>query len=172
MHIRIVERLDTLKNITRSFNFNIGAIFVLALFNVLYKIRITAQGIGSADNLWNPTWLLLGPFVYFAFAALVRRRRCIKYYSLHVLPFFLFALFFALNLLRVDFLDPWENPLYRAYQNSFFIIPISLIGYAVTIIVNRKLIDAIQSSGELLFALCGFFIIIGVLSTLMYLCWG
>lgn len=172
MQTHIVKKLNTFKNITRTFNFNIGAIFMLALLNVLYKIRITSDGIISADNLWNPTWMLLGPFSYFAFAALVRKKRCIKHYSLHLLPFLIIALFFIINVVKLDSLNPWESTLYTWYQNSFFVIPISLICYAVIILKNRKLINALQITGELLLSISGFFIIIGLLYLLMYICWG
>ncbi len=168
----IINKLNTFKKTTGSFNFNIGVVFILALLNVLYKMRITSNGIESADNLWNPMWLLLGPFTYFAFSSLIKKKRCIKYFSLHLLPFFIFALFYFIGLLRIDLLQPWANPLYVWYQNSFLIISFYIISYAVKIILNRKLINALQIKGELLLVICGFYIIIGVLGILMYLCWG
>lgn len=121
MRNQSIFTLDTFRKTFRSFNFNIWIIFALALFNVLYKIRITSNGIESANNLWNPIWLLLGPFVYFAFVALIKKEKRIKFLILHLFPFFIYTLFYGVNLLKVDFLHPWGNSLYVWYQNSFWI---------------------------------------------------
>jgi AraC-like DNA-binding protein len=171
-HPKAFNRLYTFKEAIESFNFNIGAIFVLALLNVLYKIRLTSNGIESATNLWNPTWLLFGPFIYYAFLALHKKTKSIKRFVIHLLPFFIYLLFYSIDLLSVDLGHPWGNPLYVWYQNTFFIIPISLINYAIKVLMYRKSINALQIGGELLLIISGFYIIIGILSVLMYLCWG
>lgn len=169
---RIFSKLNRFGRTNRGFDFSIGLIFILALLNVIYKIRFTAEGLKSASNLWNPTWLLLGPILYYSFNALTRDKRYIRFFRVHFVPFYLFSIFFIICYFSVDSAHPWQNQLYISYQNLFFVIPLSLIGYATKIFSRRKTINPNHVKGELLFAIGWFYMIIGVLYVMMYLCWG
>ncbi|RZK22971.1 MAG: AraC family transcriptional regulator [Flavobacterium sp.] len=147
-------------------------IFILALLNVLYKIRITSEGVISAENLWNPVWLLLGPILYYSFNSLTKDKKYIRFFRVHFVPFYIYFIFFCFDYFSVDLEIPWQNPMYVLYQESFFVIPLSLLGYAVKIFNKRKTINANNIKGELLFAISGFYAIIGVLYVMMYVCWG
>jgi AraC-like DNA-binding protein len=163
------NRLKTFRRTNRGFDFSIGLIFFLALFNVIYKIRLTPEGVKSATNLWNPTWLLLGPILYYSFNALTEDRKYIRFFRVLFVPFYIFLFFFIISINQSH---PWQNSLSILYQNTFFVIPLSLFGYSIRIFGKRKTINANHAKGELIFAICGFYAIISVLYVMMYLCGG
>jgi len=168
----IFNTLKALRKTNRGFDFSIGLLFILALLNVVYKIRLTSEGVKSAQNLWNPTWLLFGPILYYAFNSLTKDKMYIRFFRVHFVPFYVYFIFFCFNYFNVDLDHPWQNSKFLFYQNTFFVVPLSLLGYSIKIFSKRKAINANHLKGELLFAICGFYVIISLLSLMMFFCWG
>ena len=117
--------LRQLKN-RNGFEFVLLILLIFSLGNVLYKVRIDGQVVVIAENLWNPTWLLFGPILYYLFNSLTKHKRFISFYKVHFIPFYVYAALFAIDFVAVDFTTPWEDPMFVFYQNSFFVIPLSL----------------------------------------------
>lgn len=88
------------------------------------------------------------------------------------MPFLLFSLFYIIAFLTTKTKNVWDNPLYAGYQNSFFVISLSLLAYAFYGLKRRKDLDTRESEGELLIFLSGFLVLIAVLYGVMYFCWG
>ncbi len=172
LHLNTLRRDSLCRRAISSFYVNVLVILCLALCNVIYKIRFTDEGIVSADNLWNPTWLLFGSFLYYAYHALVGHRLTIIQVYKHLIPFLCYLTFYILTIFKTDFTSPWENSLYMYYQNSFLVIPLSLVAYAIYVFSKRGKVDTLRPSGELLVSICGFYIMISILYVAMYLCWG
>ncbi len=168
---KVVKITTNLTNTFLRFRSIVISIACLAIFNILYKVRFTSEGVVSAFNLWNPTWLLFGPLLYLAYISLHKNGQFQRKHLLHLLPAFVFSLFYIITLWHNHYPDPWSDPVFICYQNSFFIISFSLFIYAraVCIRIKRKIVE---SASELLFILGVTFILIAILYGMMYLCWG
>ena len=185
-----VNHISLLYKIRFSFDFNVGLMAVLAVFNILYKIRIVGGEVLAAENLWNPTWLLFGPAYYFAHRYLSEeredqtdeseggaegmkgKRASSRAILVHYIPFLFFGLFYILAFITTRTQYVWDNPVFVWYQNSFFAIPFSLLAYAFYGFKKRHAINMEDARAELLTFLGGFLSLIAVLYILMYLCWG
>lgn len=171
--IKVKRLFPLLQNCLLSFDFNIRLIAILAIVNVLYKIRFTGDNIIAASNLWNPTWLLFGPAFYFAYRSLRGKdEKLFRGWWWHYVPFLLFSLFYGIAFLTTKTENVWDNPLYTRYQNSFFVISLLLMAYAFYGLKRRKEMDTREREGELLIFLSGFLALIAVLYGVMYFCWG
>lgn len=169
----VVATRIMLKKVSGSFNLNVAMIFALAIINVLYKIKISENGFEVVMNLWNPAWMLLGPFMFFANQSLKENKPAVKSLWLHLLPFLIVLTFFIVTTQHTNYDHPWADTLFIYYQNSFFLIPVSLIGYAIPVISDTRSTETNLGSGyELLIVIAGLYLIIALLSILMYLCWG
>lgn len=152
-------------------------IFVLGFFNIFYKIRWTSEGLVSAVNLWNPTWLLFGPLLLFAYQAVNRKAKRVEktVNYLHFLPFALFSIFYLIALIDTNMDDPWQNSIFIYYQNSFFVIIISLLSYAIYVLskAQNALISGSKAvAGIFLVSLSSIYVLSGIIVALMYLAWG
>ncbi|MES2418071.1 MAG: helix-turn-helix domain-containing protein [Bacteroidota bacterium] len=159
-----------------DFNLITVLIFILGFINIFYKIRWTNNGLESAVNLWNPTWLLFGPLLLYAYGVFVRKgktgKKKIDY--LHLLPFFIFSIFYLIALLDTKTNDPWQNVFFTYYQNSFFVIFISLLSYAFYILVRTQRIHAPkrQATQMFLITMSTIYILTGMIIVIMFLAWG
>lgn len=152
-----------------SFNYNVAAIFGITILNILYKIQFYEQGVQIAANLWNPTWLLFGPFIYFANLAKTSAEK-IKNISLHYLPTLLFSSFWCLIIILIQNDNPLANTLFDLYQKACLVIPISLAAYALKVMLNKKNIANLGLSEELLVVICTIYYIIAGISFTIYIC--
>lgn len=152
---------DTFSN----FNFNMLLILGLAVVNILYKVNFSFDGIYLASNLWSPTVLLLAPLLYFSVR--INAGLKTKYIGWHLLPFFFFLVFYG-----VAFYNSAKNVyLYEMYQKASFALPLSFLGYVVRILRARKgYKPADEVKSELLILIFVTFLIIGIVTTLIYLC--
>src|SRR5699024_11099779 len=103
-------------NTFNNFDFNMTLIFGVAVFNILYKVKISSDKIYLASNLWHPTALVLGPLLFWS----VRSNYGLQNKSIrwHLLPFFLCLLFYGVALS--------ETSIYEMYQMTSWAIPLSL----------------------------------------------
>ncbi len=159
-----------------KFNFIILLIAILGFANIFYKMRWTDSGLQSAANLWNPTWLLFGPLIFFAYKVFAKgelRITSIKNY-LHLLPTLAFSVFYLVVLLKTDMNDPWNNSLFVYYQNSYFVIIISLLNYAIWVVVKTLRLEKPDGlNGEILLISIGsIFVLTGLVITMIYMAWG
>lgn len=151
---------DTFSN----FNFNMLLILGLAIFNVLYKIKITPDKIYLASNLWNPTSLLFGPLLYWCTRTSYGfENKNIKW---HLAPFFLALIFYSIALF-----DSSNPNAYDMYQMLSWAIPLSLFTYTINIFTSRKKFAPIEGpKAELLIVIYASFFFIAIITTMVYLC--
>lgn len=163
--------------ILNDFNLITGFIFILGFINIFYKLRWTDNGLESAFNLWNPSWLLFGPLLFYAYQVFPKKEVTIKWRKNypHLLPFLVFSIFYIISFLATNMDDPWQNNLFIYYQNSFFVIIISLLSYAIYVL--RKTQNTLTSSSKalteiFLISLSTIYVLCGIIVALMYLAWG
>lgn len=148
-----------------SFNFNVVLILVLTLLNILYPLDFSISAIRFKNGLWNPTWLLFGPFIYFGSNSL---KNDIKNSPLHFLPAFLFLILFCI----AAFHSTSINTLYLWYQSSYWIIPVSLIGYSLKVIADcKENLTRLNAAEELLVVSSGIYFLIAILYSMIYICY-
>lgn len=155
-----------------GYQFNIFVIFCLIVANIFYKLDFSLTGIQISDSLWNPTWLLLGPFVYFANNCLKDNERSVYANWLHFLPALVSFLFFCTAFFGDKFSYAWSKSAHDWYMGFYYVVPISLVIYAGLVISDRtKDVDSLEPKYELLLIISGFYVIIAVLSSMMFICW-
>lgn len=158
-----------------EFNFIVFLIFLLSFINIYYKISWTPEGFVAVVNLWNPCWLLFGPLLYFAYQVFSGAAIKIDFKSgLHFVPFVLFSIFFVRAYLGTDNSDPWQNPWFAYYQNTFLAIAISLLGYSIYIIrmVWRFEVQHKPSTESLILSVAAIYILISIITVTTYVVWG
>lgn len=155
-----------------GYQFNIFVIFCLIVANIFYKVKFFSSGIQISDNLWSPGWLLLGPFVYFANNCLKDDERSVYSNKLHFLPALVSAVFFTAVFVGNGLGYSWSKPMHDGYMGFYYAVPISLMVYAGLVISDRtKDVDSLEPKYELLLIISGFYVIIAVLSSMMFICW-
>ncbi|WP_379093108.1 helix-turn-helix domain-containing protein [Pedobacter sp. UC225_65] len=94
--------------------------------------------------------------------------------SLHLAPFFLFAVFFTIAYFGTDMNNPWESTSFKYYQNSFIVIAISLLSYSIYIIrrVWRFGVDDKPSTESLILSIAAIYILISLITSLTFVVWG
>lgn len=154
-----------------GYKFNIFVIFCLIVVNVLYKFEFSLSGVRVLPNLWSPGWLFFGPFVYFSNNCLKQPLKSVYNNWLHFLPGVAFTLFFCIANIGLELGQAWAVLFYDWYKSSVYVISISLIVYAVLVISDRtRDINNLEPKYELLLIISGFYIIIGIMSFMMFIC--
>lgn len=154
-----------------GYQFNIFIIFCLTAANIFYKVKFSLAGIEISDDLWSPGWLLLGPFVYFANNCLKDREESVYGNWLHFLPALVSVFFFFAVFLGRGLGYSWSRSLEEWYMGFYYTVPISLLVYAGLVISDRtKDVDSLEPKYELLLIISGFYVIISVLSSMMFIC--
>jgi len=158
-----------------DFRFFATSIFVLGLLNIIYKFDWVDGGIKTAENMWNPSWLLFGPLLYCAYRSLVNKPLHISIKgALHLIPFLAFSVFYLVVALTTDMTNPWGNFAFVCYQNSYAVIILSLVPYSVLILAkvwkasNKNKPDA----DILLVTISAFYVLIAILISLLVIGWG
>ena len=167
-----LQSSDRAKN---EFNLIASLILILSCINIYYKISWTATGFVSLFNLWNPSWLLFGPLLFYGYRVFTGHHLKISLkQSLHLVPFFLFTILFAIAYFNTDIDDPWESQSFKYYQNSFIVIAISLLSYSIYIIrmVWRFGVDHKPSTESLILSIAAIYILISLITTLTFVVWG
>lgn len=168
--VRRVHKLD------ENFRLITALIFVLGFFNIVYKFEWTNQGLIAAFNLWNPSWLLFGPLLYYAYRALANNPVKVFWkHMLHLMPFAVFGLLFCYIYLTTDMKnDPWKSTLFTYYQNSYGVIVLSLVPYSAYVLSKILLINTKNKpdGDALVIAIGTIFILIAVLISMMVIAWG
>lgn len=163
------------KNRLKLFNAVIIALFVLGLFNIVYKFTWENGFPVSRENLWNPSWLLFSPLLYLGHKFVTNKEAVkSKRNLLHFLPFIAF-LFFALAVLAfADLNHPWEDFIFRNYQNSYYVITFSLVGYGIA--TFRRVLGSKRNSFNrrdvVVVILAAIYIMAGIITAIFYLAWG
>jgi AraC-like DNA-binding protein len=168
--------VSRIQQLDKDFRLLIALIFVLGFFNIFYKFEWTAQGLVSTFNLWNPSWLLFGPLLYCAYRALANNPVSISWkHSKHLLPFAIFSIFYCYVFLTTDLKnDPWKSNAFSYYQNSYWVIILSLVPYSAYVLskilqVNTKN----KPDGDaLVIAMGAIFILISVIMCMMIIGWS
>lgn len=158
-----------------EFNLIASLILILSCINIYYKISWTAIGFVSVINLWNPSWLLFGPLLFYGYRVFTGHPLKISLkQNLHLAPFFLFAIFFAIAYFNTDMSNPWESLSFKYYQNSYIVIAISLLSYSIYIIrrVWRFGVDDKPSTESLILAIAAIYILISLITTMVFVVWG
>lgn len=158
-----------------NFHFITILIFVLAAFNIYYKLNWTKDGLVSAFNLWNPSWLLFGPLLFCAYKSLIGRPITLSWSHLwHLLPFVVASAFYVFALLTTDMANPWAYNPFKWYQNSFIIIAISLLPYSLYIASRILLVNTKKGANAdaLIMSIATIFVLISVIITMMAIGWG
>jgi AraC-like DNA-binding protein len=155
-----------------GYQFNIFVIFCLIVVNIFYKLEFSLTGVWISDNLWSPGWLLLGPFVYFANNCLKDSEQSVYANWLHFLPALVSGLFFSMVFLGSRLGYAWFKTLHDGYMSFYYAVPISLMVYSGFVISDRtKDVDSLEPKYELLLIISGFYVIIAILSSMMFICW-
>lgn len=146
----------------------------LCLLNILYKVNFVHTIPVIRLNLWNPTWLMFGPAIYFITQLI--RLKPIRSLSvvLHHIPFLAFLTYFSYIYLTIDLKDPWLSKDFIFYQNSFFIIPVSLASYSIIALKRFTTIseDTFPHTKSLILSLIGQYFLLSVVHSLTFVAWG
>lgn len=153
-----------------GYPFNIFVVFCVILANGFYKLDFSLTGIQLSNGLWNPTWLLLGPFVYFANNCLKDNEQPVYANWLHFLPALVSFLFFCIAFFGDKFGSVWSKSAHDWYMDFYYVVPISLFIYAGLVISDRtKDVDGLEPKHELLLIISGFYVIIAFLSSMIFI---
>lgn len=150
--------------------FFVVGILLLAVYNVGYTLTYTNGIISLTHSLWNPSWLLFGPFLYLAVNNRTQQLHFTKRLILHCLPF-LIALggFFVLKFWSGN--DTNLLLFIKWYDGLFFVVPISLGWYVVMLLpVLKKEAVIEEGSADLFFLILAFFITLVLMIVIQYLC--
>jgi AraC-like DNA-binding protein len=140
---------------------------VLAAYNVAYKLSYINGSLNIANNLWNPSWLLFGPSLYFAVRNSKDSLLHTKQLFLHAIAFMVFLVYYL--ILRFS---PNSNTYFlQSYEVLFSIVPISLASYVVILYPTLKQ-EALTKEGciDLFFLVIAFFVGLIFITALMLLC--
>jgi AraC-like DNA-binding protein len=163
---------DRAKN---EFNLILTLIFALSIVNIFYKINWTGNGFEAALNLWNPSWLLFGPLLFYAYKAHIGKPILfVKKHFFHLIPFLAFTVFFVTAYFSTDMKHPWNNELFTAYQNSYVVIVFSLFLYScyTIFLVLKSNIPNGAISESLIITLATLYMLICMVLVIIYLAWG
>lgn len=149
-------------------------IFSLSIINIFYKFNWTDEGLVSAFNLWNPSWLLFGPLLFFAFQTLINKSIKVSFRDgLHLLPFLIVSCLYIFVYLTTNMSDPWKNVSFTWYQNSYGVIAFSLLPYSLYIL--GKLLKTNhrnnQDADSLVVSIAVMYILICVVLFMMLMGW-
>jgi AraC-like DNA-binding protein len=158
-----------------QFHFLIALIFVLGVYNCFYKFEWTAEGIVATVNLWNPSWLLFGPLLFCAYRSLVEKsvKRPLKN-GWHLVPFFAVSCWYVYVLLTTDFHNPWANKAFALYQNSYFVIVLSMMPYSMFIASRIILVTSRKGAkaDTLIMSIAAIYVLISLVILTMVIGWG
>ena len=149
------------------------AITVLSILNFAYQLNYNSWSIVFDANLWNPTWLLMGPVLLLFRYSREEKENGFSGAIFHLFPFLIMMMLFVVanlqNLISQAFVYDFTD----LYQKTFILVPISLFGYGlVACIPLRKKATELVSFDDLQLIISGFYILIAAVSLLMYICWG
>lgn len=148
-----------------NFNFNILLIFGIAVFNILYKVKVSPEKIYLASNLWNPTALVLGPLLLWSIQANFGLEN--KNIRWHLLPFLFAFIFFGVALYDTT----RSAGIYDMYQMTSWAIPLSLFIYLINILTSKRKFKPIEGiRAELLILIYVSTLFIAMITTLVYIC--
>ena len=158
-----------------QFHFITSLIFILGIFNVYYKFDWTDGGLVSAFNLWNPSWLLFGPLLFCAYRFLTGRPVKISWKHVwHLLPFLIVNVCYIYVLLTTNMQNPWQSTAFTWYQNSYFLIVLSLLPYSLYVASRIILINTKNGANAdaLIISIASVFVLISVIISMMIIGWG
>ncbi|TKC10542.1 AraC family transcriptional regulator [Pedobacter polaris] len=163
---------DPSNGLKDSFRFYTVAILFLSFINIAYKIDWNGEGLMVASNLWNPLWLLLGPALYLSQKSLLAEKIG-RSSLLHLLPFMTFGIFFVYLSFTTDMSNPWENTGFAYYQDSYGVLAISLMGYAIRVLIKtlNTQYTGIRDADALIISLSIVYILISLVLFLMFISW-
>jgi AraC-like DNA-binding protein len=150
-------------------------LFILDLFNIIYKFGWHNKGLIARVNLWNPTWLLFGPLLYFGLRNLKMPGYRMRAKDLvHFVPFMLFLVFFVVAYWQTDMKDPWATNSFVYYQNSYLVIVFSLIPYSVHTFsrILKEASDYFRQAELLLISISGIYVMAAIVVTMVFFAWG
>lgn len=151
-------------NTFSNFDFNMMLILGLAIFNVLYKVKISPDKIYLASNLWNPTALLFGPLLYWSVRANFEMEN--KNIRWHLVPFFITLAFYIAALSSNGHSDT-----YGLYQMISWAFPLSMFAYSINILTSGRGFTSVDGPRpELLVLIYMSLLIIAIIATMIYLC--
>ncbi len=164
----------SIKDHFKNFNIYIVLILLLCLINIIYKLNITLTGISIKVNLWNPTWLLFGPFLLYGLTELTRRRISRLKMTIHLLPCIFFSAYFIYIQKNINPADPWSSNDFILYQNSYYLVAISLLSYSTYCLINcsKISVDLFPRIQPIIISIGTFFSISAIILIMMYLAWG
>lgn len=161
-------------NVKNDFRLITLLIFSLSIVNIVYKFDLTEQGIVSAFNLWNPSWLLFGPLLYCAYRSLINKPVKVNLkHGLHLIPFLFFSIFYIFVVVDTDMSDAWSNSAFTYYQNSYAVIAFSLLPYSVYVLSNILKVNTVgkQDADALVISLSAIYILVCLVLLIMVVGW-
>jgi AraC-like DNA-binding protein len=146
-------------------------LFTLIVLNLLNTFKLTSEGIQYVHKLWNPSLLLLGPLLFASYLKLSGKAVWTDFRNLaHLVPCIITTLFLLNILLYSEDSGLTRDTLVVNYQNSYFLIILSLLIYSVyTLIRVSSLKDINDLDAEtLVLLISAVFIVISLVMIIMY----
>ncbi|WP_316804473.1 helix-turn-helix domain-containing protein [Pedobacter nototheniae] len=146
-------------------------LLTLIILNLLNTFKLTSGGIHYVHKLWNPSLLLLGPLLFASYLQLSGKAVWRDFRNLlHLIPCLIKTLFLLNILLHSGGSDQIRDTLIVNYQNSYFLIILSLLIYSVYILIRVNSLKDINDldAETLVLLISSVFIVISLVMTIMY----
>lgn len=149
------------------------AIAIISILNIAYQLNYNSWEIIFDANLWNPTWLLMGPLLLIMRYHREGKERTTAVLFYHLAPFISMMILFIATSYHHFSSSQIADQFHQFYQNLFILVPISLLVYGILACFPlKKKVMELAPFDDLQIVVGGFYLLIAGVSLLMYICWG